>query len=1221
MHIKTLTIQGFKSYRDQTAIDELSPGSNVVVGRNGSGKSNFFSAIRFVLSDAYTSMSREERQALLHDSSSSTSTTLSAFVEIVFDNSDGRFPVAAGTSGSNSDEVILRRTIGLKKDEYSIDRRSANKADVANLLEAAGFSRSNPYYIVPQGRITNLTNMKDRERLDLLKEVAGTRVYETRRAESLKIMEETDSKRSKIDDLLKYIEERLAELDDEKEELRQYYDKDKERRCLEYALYYRSLQDHVAKLEELEEKRRGEAESSTAKQRTFNQREQTLASLKSELQSLQQEAAQLEVEQTTVRDERRSLIRIRATLESLVGDDEEEGGEAERSTLEAALRSLDERIAASEAELINLLPAYEEKRLELEEARNELEQIRNRINVLLGRQGRSTAYTTQAARDAALRAEINSLQQHVQRETRRKAELQSEQQAANTALQEARSGLEGKAALLEERRIFNREAAQEWEKLSSRREELLEQKKGLWKEETKLSSTATFGSENLASARRALAGTMGRATALGLQAVEDVAKRHKLEGVFGPLYQLFAVDEKYKVAVETTAGESLFHIVVDTDETATKLLDVMTREKLGRVTVIPLNRIKPKEVNFPQAADAILMIKKLEYDRKYVAALQQVFGKTIICPNLEIAGAYVRSHGLNAITLDGDRVERKGSLHGGYHDPRRSRLDAVRDVKKWREVYETSTSSLKEVKTAIQQVEQEVATIEGSLQKLKVQSIRAAATRDALIADLSALREDEGNARRRMEHLHDAEAGVEREIDAARLKVQALQQELQTPLSAGLSNQESAELDQLNARLDAQRQVVAEQSATLSELASQKRLLEIELDDNLKRERDGATARLEALNAQNLLIAGEAGAAAGATSAESRKRELANVKRQIGNCEKRLTALEKEQDELQKKVKAAEERHEKTRSEQVADAREIERGEKSLQRYLSQKQIFSQKRDEENKNIRDLGVLPDEAFEKYLKTNKDKILTRLHKVKHALSKFSNVNKKAVEQYNNFTKQRDQLLQRQEELEASASSIQELIEVLDQRKDEAIERTFKQVSKYFAEVFERLVPAGKGRLIMQKRIDEPDDMDEDEDGAEKSTVENYTGVSIKVSFNSKVDEGLRIQQLSGGQKSLVALATVFAIQKCDPAPFYLFDEIDANLDAQYRTAVAAMISELSESAQFITTTFRPEMVAVADKHYGVLFNQQKISSIRSISQDEAATFVEAAAEGPQPPSAR
>lgn len=220
MHIKTITIQGFKSYRDQVAVDPFSPGLNVVVGRNGSGKSNFFSAIRFVLSDAYTSMSREERQGLLHDSSTSTSTTLSAYVEIVFDNTDGRFP-------TNGEEVILRRTIGLKKDEYSIDRRSASKADIANLLEAAGFSRANPYYIVPQGRITHLTNIKDSERLNLLKEVAGTRVYETRRAESLKLMNDTDSKRTKIEDLLKYIEERLAELDEEREELKNYYDQDK----------------------------------------------------------------------------------------------------------------------------------------------------------------------------------------------------------------------------------------------------------------------------------------------------------------------------------------------------------------------------------------------------------------------------------------------------------------------------------------------------------------------------------------------------------------------------------------------------------------------------------------------------------------------------------------------------------------------------------------------------------------------------------------------------------------------------------------------------------------------------------------------------------------------------------------------------------------------------------------------------------------------------------
>jgi len=201
----------------------------------------------------------------------------------------------------------------------------------------------------------------------------------------------------------------------------------------------------------------------------------------------------------------------------------------------------------------------------------------------------------------------------------------------------------------------------------------------------------------------------------------------------------------------------------------------------------------------------------------------------------------------------------------------------------------------------------------------------------------------------------------------------------------------------------------------------------------------------------------------------------------------------------------------------------------------------------------------------------------------------------------------------------------LIEVLDQRKDEAVARTFKQVSKYFSEVFVQLVPAGKGRLIIQRRSDREarraagDDEDDDAAGPAqngKISVENYTGVGIAVSFNSKHDEQQRIQQLSGGQKALCALALVFAIQQCDPAPFYLFDEIDANLDAQYRTAVAEMLRKLSgkggekgqEGGQFICTTFRPEMVLVADKCYAVSFVNAS-SKIDVFDREGALNFVE------------
>lgn len=239
----------------------------MIVGRNGSGKSNFFAAIRFVLSDAYTQMGREERQALLHEGSGSA--VMSAYVEIIFDNSDERFP-------TGRDEVVLRRTIGLKKDEYSLDRKNATKSDVMNLLESAGFSRSNPYYIVPQGRVTTLTNMKDSERLNLLKEVAGTQVYEQRRSESLKIMEETESKRAKIDELLKYIEERLGELEEEKEELRGFQEKDRERRCLEYTIYHREQVEINNAIDGIEETRQRGIEINEDSREAFVEREKEI---------------------------------------------------------------------------------------------------------------------------------------------------------------------------------------------------------------------------------------------------------------------------------------------------------------------------------------------------------------------------------------------------------------------------------------------------------------------------------------------------------------------------------------------------------------------------------------------------------------------------------------------------------------------------------------------------------------------------------------------------------------------------------------------------------------------------------------------------------------------------------------------------------------------------------------------------------------------------------
>lgn len=200
--------------------------------------------------------------------------------------------------------------------------------------------------------------------------------------------------------------------------------------------------------------------------------------------------------------------------------------------------------------------------------------------------------------------------------------------------------------------------------------------------------------------------------------------------------------------------------------------------------------------------------------------------------------------------------------------------------------------------------------------------------------------------------------------------------------------------------------------------------------------------------------------------------------------------------------------------------------------------------------------------------------------------------------------------------------------MDRKKDEAITRTFRGVSKHFAEVFKELVPLGSGELIMRTAIDETIDgnngeedisSDEDMSSEEKSVLKKqlestdvslYRGVGIKVRF-SAVGENFIMSQLSGGQKALVAMALIFSIQRCDPAPFYIFDELDQALDSTYRQAVANVIHQQANNpdnpTQFIMSTFRPELVRVAKNCYGIS-HQNKVSSIHSMAKNDAMKFI-------------
>ncbi|KAF1816092.1 putative chromosome segregation protein SudA [Eremomyces bilateralis CBS 781.70] len=1203
MHIKQIIIQGFKSYKDQTVIEPFSPKTNVIVGRNGSGKSNFFAAIRFVLSDAYTQMGREERQALLHEGSGSA--VMSAYVEIIFDNSDERFP-------TGKEELVLRRTIGLKKDEYSLDRKNATKSDVMNLLESAGFSRSNPYYIVPQGRVTTLTNMKDTERLSLLKEVAGTQVYETRRRESLKLMEDTASKREKIDALLTYIRERIAELEEEKAELKEYQERDRERRCLEYSIYYSEQQEVVQSLQAIEDQRsRGVDETDENRERLVEGQIE-LDQLDSEIAQFNQQLDLLKAEKDQFEDERKDYVKDKAKIELDVKSltDGQSAAAQRKARHDRELREVRAQIKQREDELQKILPEYNKKRNQEQELKEQLDEAQNSRQLLYSKQARASQFKSKKARDDFLQTQINDCNTASATSKAVLAETSEEIAALSNEIASLQKGISDLQRTIDNRDNDVDERAKGQQKAKESRDELSDQRKELQREEMKLNSTNKRARDELHRAERSLSHMMDQNTSRGIAAVRRIKREHNLDGVYGTLAELFTPYERYKVAAEVTAGSSLFHYVVDTDETASRVLEILNREKLGRVTFMPLNRLRNKSTNFPKASDAIPLASKLTYEDEYDAAFQHVFGKTIVCPNLQICAQYARSHSVNAITPDGDRADKKGALTGGYQDPQHSRLDAVRKVAQLREEQDDLQDKLDDARRQIERKDQEITKAYGVIERMRQQREHLSSSYPSLQQELRSKSQDLHRKKGELEAKHKAKANTEAQAKRLGDQLQGFEDELGGDFKSGISAQETQQLQQLGSRIQTLNPKYTDLNSQVLQLESRKSAIEAELRENLR-------LRVEQLQTRDVDSSSDrpGGGRNEAERLQARQHDLKRAQKKLAALERQLEDNEAEMEQTKTQLEEGQrERAEKQQGHEEL-ARMVERHRKRMDKSSAKKALLVQKKEECDRNIRDLGVLPEEAFDKYERMDSDRAIKQLHKVNNALKKYTHVNKKAFEQYANHTKEKHNLENRRKDLDRSQAAIEGLIDHLDHEKDAAIERTFKQVSREFAIVFERLVPAGKGRLIIQRRSDRQTAAAREEEESEEESVENYVGVGISVSFNSKHDEQQRIQQLSGGQKSLCALALVFAIQKCDPAPFYLFDEIDANLDAQYRTAVAKMLEELSASpdpeqggGQFICTTFRPEMVHVAEKCYGVSYSN-KTSSIDVVDRSAALEFVE------------
>ncbi|KAH7652121.1 Structural maintenance of chromosomes protein [Dioscorea alata] len=1194
MYIKKVIIEGFKSYKEEVSTDPFSPKVNCVVGANGSGKTNFFHAIRFVLSDLFQNLRSEDRHALLHEGAGHQ--VVSAFVEIVFDNSDNRIPV-------DKEEVRLRRTIGLKKDEYFLDAKHVTKTEVMNLLESAGFSRSNPYYVVQQGKIASLTLMKDSERLDLLKEIGGTRVYEERRRESLKIMQETGNKRKQIDQVVHYLEERLRELDEEKEELRKYQQLDKQRRSLEYTIFDKELQVARQNLNEVEEFRKKISENSTSMHNKALDVHEKFKLVEKELKVLTKDIQALNKEKEVIEKKRTEALKTHAQVELDVKDLELRISADARTEEEAKsqLKNLLDEITQSNSELSRIRLLHESKVAEEEKITKGIMEREKKLSVLYQKQGRATQFESKADRDSWLQTEIDDLERVCSSNEAQKRKLEEESQQLKDEESRLKTLINNRETEKEKLMMEISVVQERFDNLRKERDKLQDTRKSLWKNEGELSAEIDRLKSDRVKALKSLDHATPGDIRRGLSSVDRIVKDHKIKGVHGSILQLIDCEEKFFTAVEVTAGNSLFHVVVDNDEISTRIIRYLTAEKGGRVTFIPLSKVKVPHVTYPQNPDVVPLLKRLKFKTEDALAFQQVFGRTVICRDLDVATTVARGGGLDCITLEGDQVNKKGGMTGGYYDFRRSKLKYMKVIKQNGVYIETKSEELNDIGNKLKEIDQKITSLVSEQQKMDAYRLHLKSELEQLKNDIANAEKQKQTIIKALEKKEKLLANAKSQIAQIQLGISAKKLEMGTELVDQLTSEERDLLSRLNPEITDLKEKLLACKASRIDIEGRKEELETNLSENLARRKE----ELENLISSIDFVTSN-------KEADHKRQELKSSKANVDDWTRQLKEVVDNIETLTNKIGDMKITKEKLKAQEENCARTLQDEAKELEQSLNKRNLFLSKQEECMKKIRDLGSLPSDAFETYKKKNIKELQKMLHKCNEQLKQFSHVNKKALDQYMNFIEQREQLQKRRAELDAGDQKIKELISVLDQRKDESIERTFKGVARHFREVFSELVQGGHGYLVMMKKKDgEPGDGDNDEDPPHdpEGRVEKYVGVKVKVSFTGQ-GETQSMKQLSGGQKTVVALTLIFAIQRCDPAPFYLFDEIDAALDPQYRTAVGNMIRRLADMAntQFITTTFRAELVKVADKIYGVT-HKNRVSHVNVVSKDEALNFIE------------
>lgn len=475
-------------------------------------------------------------------------------------------------------------------------------------------------------------------------------------------------------------------------------------------------------------------------------------------------------------------------------------------------------------------------------------------------------------------------------------------------------------------------------------------------------------------------------------------------------------------------------------------MKTLVREKAGRVTFMPIDVVKERRTEEPESQDAFTLLSKLNYDSRISGIMSRVFGKVLVCRNRQTALSFSKSGGWTCVTLDGEVFNSKGNMSGGYYDMGLSRMRAQERLK-------TATQSLKQIETEFSKIESEVSkldqedtTLLGEISKLEAERKHVQRQIDQVRTEVTRTSKLTKTLKESLSQTKETISSLKETLSDLSSQSNRMKSELGTKLTSNLTTDEDKELRELRKTEKNLKSTLLDAETEFERLQSTRKALQSRLEDDLERRMSEIESVLNSKQDESNEK----------TDLIEKRRNLERLRVEESDLQSRLKRNLEEKSTLSFRIESLREKSETIQTNLNALRENMQEHAKQMEKLLNKRNLLQEKRDNAKRKIGELGSLPDKEVKEYRSLRRRELISMLQERSKALKKYAHVNKKALAQFLSFSEQREDLINRKKQLDEGHEAIVDLIQVLDQRKDEAIMRTFNDVAKHFENVFRELV---------------------------------------------------------------------------------------------------------------------------------------------------------------------